>query len=224
MRAANFSSVLRFGLAGVIAACKNAGPDASAEPHATLAAQPRLRKMRRSQCTRPMHPRSAGSLKHDELVLHLCGAAPRQRIKPGTRIISWTEDCFDGAAKTAADLPSKVMTPGHDNPQTGPFYIEGAEPGDTVAVSHHQARARAVRTPCRSIGPASARSSQQPAACSARFPNRISRFGAFYIEWARLRLSCPGVITFDGRSAAVFAAPSKQSSVQLMMRVPGLMR
>jgi acetamidase/formamidase len=26
------------------------------------------------------------------------------------------------------------MTPGHDNPQTGPFYIEGAEPGDTVVV------------------------------------------------------------------------------------------
>ena len=36
--------------------------------------------------------------------------------------------------KTAADLPSKVMPPGHDNPQTGPFFIEGAEPGDTVAV------------------------------------------------------------------------------------------
>ena len=26
------------------------------------------------------------------------------------------------------------MAVGHDNPQTGPFYIEGAEPGDTVAV------------------------------------------------------------------------------------------
>jgi acetamidase/formamidase len=36
--------------------------------------------------------------------------------------------------KTAADLPSKVMPAGHDNPQTGPFFIEGAEPGDTVAV------------------------------------------------------------------------------------------
>jgi acetamidase/formamidase len=62
------------------------------------------------------------------------GAAPKHRIAPGTHIISWTEDCFDGAVKTASDLPSKVMSPGHDNPQTGPFYIEGAEPGDTVAV------------------------------------------------------------------------------------------
>jgi acetamidase/formamidase len=62
------------------------------------------------------------------------GVAPRQRIQPGTRIVTWTEDCFDGAVKTTADLPSKVMASGHDNPQTGPFYIEGAAPGDTVAI------------------------------------------------------------------------------------------
>jgi acetamidase/formamidase len=72
--------------------------------------------------------------KHEELVYTFGGAAPRQRIRPGTRIVSWTEDCFDGAVRTAADLPSKVMAPGHDNPQTGPFFVEGAEPGDTVAV------------------------------------------------------------------------------------------
>ncbi len=72
--------------------------------------------------------------KHTDLVYTFGGASPRQRIKPKTRIVTWTEDCFDGAVKTAADLPSKVMAPGHDNPQTGPFYIEGAEPGDTVAV------------------------------------------------------------------------------------------
>jgi acetamidase/formamidase len=72
--------------------------------------------------------------KHEELVYTFGGAAPRQRIKPGTRIVTWTEDCFDGVVKTSADLPSKVMTPGHDNPQTGPFYVEGAEPGDTLAV------------------------------------------------------------------------------------------
>ena len=72
--------------------------------------------------------------KHEELVYTFGGATPRQRIKPGTHIISWTEDCFDGVVKTPADLPSKVMAPGHDNPQTGPFFIEGAEPGDTIAV------------------------------------------------------------------------------------------
>ena len=72
--------------------------------------------------------------KHDELAYTFGGAAPRYRVKPGTRIVAWTEDCFDGAVKTPADLPSKVMTPGHDNPQTGPFFVEGAEPGDTLAI------------------------------------------------------------------------------------------
>ena len=72
--------------------------------------------------------------KHTDLVYTFGGATPRQRIKPKTRIVSWTEDCFDGVVKTAADLPSKVMPAGHDNPQTGPFYIEGAAPGDTIAV------------------------------------------------------------------------------------------
>jgi acetamidase/formamidase len=72
--------------------------------------------------------------KHDELAYTFGGAAPRYRVKPGTRIVAWTEDCFDGAVKTPADLPSKVMTPGHDNPQTGPFYVEGAEPGDTLEI------------------------------------------------------------------------------------------
>ncbi len=72
--------------------------------------------------------------KHEDLVYTFGGAAPKHRITSGTRIVTWTEDCFDGAVKTAKDLPSRVMTPGHDNPQTGPFYIEGAEPGDTIAV------------------------------------------------------------------------------------------
>ena len=72
--------------------------------------------------------------KHDELAYTFGGVAPRYRVKPGTRIVAWTEDCFDGVVKTTADLPSKVMAPGHDNPQTGPFFVEGAEPGDTLAI------------------------------------------------------------------------------------------
>jgi len=71
---------------------------------------------------------------HGDLVYTFGGAAPKHRIASGTRIVTWTEDCFDGLVKTAADLPSKVMPPGHDNPQTGPFFVNGAEPGDTVAV------------------------------------------------------------------------------------------
>jgi len=72
--------------------------------------------------------------KHDELAYTFGGVTARYRVRPGTRIVAWTEDCFDGVVKTAADLPSKVMAPGHDNPQTGPFFVEGAEPGDTLAI------------------------------------------------------------------------------------------
>lgn len=71
---------------------------------------------------------------HDELAYTFGGVPPRQRIKPGTRIVTWTEDCFGGLLKTPADLVSKVVPPGRDNPQTGPFFVEGAEPGDTLAI------------------------------------------------------------------------------------------
>ena len=51
------------------------------------------------------------------------------------------------------------MAPGHDNPQTGPFFIEGAEPGDTVAVHILEARAGARLRACRRSRRGSARSS-----------------------------------------------------------------
>jgi acetamidase/formamidase len=72
--------------------------------------------------------------KHDELKYTFGGVAPTHRIKPGTRIISWTEDCFDGALNKPGQKASEVLAPGHDNPQTGPFFVEGAEPGDTLAI------------------------------------------------------------------------------------------
>jgi acetamidase/formamidase len=72
--------------------------------------------------------------KHEELKYTFGGVAPSHHIKPGTRIVTWTEDCYDGAVTKASDLPTKVVPPGHDNPQTGPFYVEGAEPGDAIAI------------------------------------------------------------------------------------------
>ena len=59
---------------------------------------------------------------------------PVMKVRPGTIIETWTEDCYDGRVKRPEDLPTEVIPPGHDNPQTGPFYIEGAEPGDTLVV------------------------------------------------------------------------------------------
>ena len=72
--------------------------------------------------------------KHEELVYTFGGAAPVRHIAPGTRIVTWTEDCYDGAVTRPDQLPSKVAPIGHDNPQTGPFYVDGAEPGDTLAI------------------------------------------------------------------------------------------
>lgn len=55
-------------------------------------------------------------------------------LTPGELLRTWTRDCFAGQVRTRADLPSKVCDPRYLNPQTGPFHIEGAQPGDTVAV------------------------------------------------------------------------------------------
>jgi amidase len=56
---------------------------------------------------------------------------PVARLKSGNILETTTVDCFGDAIKKPGDTLS--MAPG-DNPLTGPFYIEGAEPGDTLAV------------------------------------------------------------------------------------------
>jgi acetamidase/formamidase len=62
------------------------------------------------------------------------GAAPVRRIKPGTVLRLWSEDAFNFALKATSDLPSQKIDIRYVNPQTGPFYVEGAEPGDTLAL------------------------------------------------------------------------------------------
>jgi acetamidase/formamidase len=61
------------------------------------------------------------------------GAAPVRRIRTPTVLSLYTEDCFAGRVRSADDLVSRLNIT-NLNPQTGPFYIEDAEPGDTVAV------------------------------------------------------------------------------------------
>ncbi|GGT60295.1 hypothetical protein GCM10010207_69930 [Streptomyces atratus] len=46
----------------------------------------------------------------------------------------YTEDCFAGRVRSEKDLVSSVCEFPFLNPQTGPFHVVGAEPGDTVAV------------------------------------------------------------------------------------------
>src|ERR1700720_3282578 len=56
---------------------------------------------------------------------------PVARLKPGDILDTNTLDCFGNVIKKPGDTLSMVKG---DNPLTGPFYIEGAEPGDTLIV------------------------------------------------------------------------------------------
>jgi acetamidase/formamidase len=62
------------------------------------------------------------------------GARPVRTIKPGTVLEVWTEDAFGGKVRGPDDLVSKVIQFPFVNPQTGPFELEGAEPGDTLVL------------------------------------------------------------------------------------------
>src|SRR3954468_4957010 len=55
---------------------------------------------------------------------------PALRIKPGDRVVTKTIDASGG------DWEGKLVSPG-GNPETGPFYVEGAEPDDTLVVTFH---------------------------------------------------------------------------------------
>lgn len=58
-------------------------------------------------------------------------AQPVARVKPGQIIEANTLDAFGNALQKPGDTFAMVKG---DNPLTGPFYVEGAEPGDTLAV------------------------------------------------------------------------------------------
>lgn len=58
---------------------------------------------------------------------------PRLRIQSGDFVVVETEDAFSGQVRTNDDRRDKKKLP-YGNPQTGPIWIEGAEPGDTLAV------------------------------------------------------------------------------------------
>ena len=62
------------------------------------------------------------------------GAAPVMRVKPGTVLRLWSDDAFGGALRNVDDLSSAKVDLRFVNPQTGPFFVEGAELGDTLTV------------------------------------------------------------------------------------------
>ena len=62
------------------------------------------------------------------------GVAAAMRVRPGTALRLWSEDAFNGVLRSIDDLSSAKVDLRFVNPQTGPFYVEGAEPGDTLVL------------------------------------------------------------------------------------------
>jgi acetamidase/formamidase len=72
----------------------------------------------------------------EQLTYTFGGANPVMRIRPGTVLTLWAEDAYGGRITSCDDVASAALDTEDLNPQTGPFFIEGAEPGDTLAVHH----------------------------------------------------------------------------------------
>ncbi len=62
------------------------------------------------------------------------GVAPLRTITPGTALRVWSDDAFGGVLRSVDDLSSEKVDLRFVNPQTGPFFVEGAQPGDTLAL------------------------------------------------------------------------------------------
>ncbi|KAB8187800.1 acetamidase/formamidase family protein [Microbispora catharanthi] len=85
----------------------------------------------------------------DDLSYTFGGRPAVESVTPGAVLELYTEDCFGGRVRGTGDLPSQVCEFPYLNPVTGPFHVEGAEPGDTLAlhfVSIEPARDWAVST------------------------------------------------------------------------------
>src|SRR5919112_3059738 len=60
---------------------------------------------------------------------------PIATVRPAERVTIHTDDAFESRITKKEDLPSRALaTAKFLNPQTGPIYVEGAEPGDSLAV------------------------------------------------------------------------------------------
>lgn len=60
-------------------------------------------------------------------------AEPIARVQTGETVTIYTLDAFGDVLASEDQTPSSVMGP-YLNPQTGPIYVEGVEPGDTLVV------------------------------------------------------------------------------------------
>jgi amidase len=70
----------------------------------------------------------------DQLVYTFGGNPPIMSIDPGEVLDLFTEDALGGKVRSVHDVPSEKAPLPYVNPQTGPFFVNGAEPGDTLAI------------------------------------------------------------------------------------------
>lgn len=59
---------------------------------------------------------------------------PVLRVRPGARVTVETPDAFQGRIRSEDDRPSEALRGAIVNPQCGPIRVEGARPGDALAV------------------------------------------------------------------------------------------
>lgn len=62
-------------------------------------------------------------------------AEPVAEVEPGAELIFETLDALGGRVRTLADALSVTIPHELGNPATGPVYVRGAEPGDTLAIT-----------------------------------------------------------------------------------------
>jgi len=62
------------------------------------------------------------------------GAKPALTVQPGTIMRIWTDDAFCGTLHQKGPRKWEEPRPVLFNPQSGPFFVAGAEPGDTLAL------------------------------------------------------------------------------------------
>jgi acetamidase/formamidase len=79
----------------------------------------------------------------EELAYTFGGRPAVKRVRPGDVLQVFTEDCFGGKVTSVDALPTAVCQFPYLNPVSGPFHVDGAEPGDTLAL--HFASIRPAR-------------------------------------------------------------------------------
>lgn len=70
----------------------------------------------------------------DQLYWTFGGRKAAMTVRPGDLLEVFTEDAFGGRIQSADQLASQRVQYPFLNPQSGPFFVEGAAPGDTLAI------------------------------------------------------------------------------------------